>query len=549
MSAKASIKSQKHESKSIVLIQARFNSSRLPGKALFHIEGIPVVVLAALRAGNTGKNVVVVTSDEPADDEICKALEKYKIKYFRGSLNDVLDRFFHALAEESSERIVFRLTADNVLPDGAFLDEMESEFIKSDADIMHCLPRISNLPYGLSAEVTRVKHIREAFRQAKDSYDREHVTPYIYRKRKVHVFKSRRFMGFKNFRVTIDNYVDYVCVKSLFSSINDVVSESIPSLMSNFSKMKYRPYYEPSLKPMTLGTVQLGLNYGITNLNGMVSKEVATEIIRISITEGVEYIDTAAAYGLSEAVIGEALSGGWLSRVKLITKIRPFSSDEFSDQRSWSMALRNSFYKSCINLRTSKIDVLMFHRYNNSSMHPLYSEVLQLKKEGLISEIGVSVESPEELKAVLANNNFTFVQLPFNILDPRWSELISDVQNARIERNLTVHARSSLLQGLLCSEVDSHWLKAGIDNHREVIEWLSATYKKFEKMSVSDLCIGYVNSQSWIDSVVIGVDSISNLYSNLQSVSMPFISEENLALIEHSRPFVNSSSLNPSTWS
>lgn len=549
MSANESIESQKHESESIVLIQARFNSSRLPGKALFPIEGIPVVVLAALRAGNTGKNVVVITSDEPADDEICKSLEKYKIKYFRGSLNDVLDRFFYALANESSERIVFRLTADNVLPDGAFLDEMESEFIKSDADIMHCLPRISNLPYGLSAEITRVKHIREAFRQAKDSYDREHVTPYIYRNRKERVFKSRRFMGYRNFRVTIDDYIDYVCVKSLFHSVNDIVSESIPSLMSNFSKMKYRPYYEPSLKPMTLGTVQLGLNYGITNLNGMVGKEESIEIIRISITEGVEYIDTAAAYGISEAVIGEALSGGWLSRVKLITKIRPFSSDEFSDERSWSMALRNSFYQSCINLRTSKIDVLMFHRYDNSLIQSLYSEVLQLKKEGLISEIGVSVQSPEELKAVLANDNFTFVQLPFNILDFRWSELIKDVQKARIDRKLTVHARSSLLQGLLCSEVESHWRKAGIDNHREVIQWLSTTYKKFEKMSVSDLCIGYVNSQSWIDSVVIGVDSNSNLYSNLQSVSMPFMSQESLALIEESRPVVSSSSLNPSTWS
>ncbi len=549
MSANESIESQNHEFKSIVLIQARFNSSRLPGKALFPIEGIPVVVLAALRAGNTGKNVVVVTSDEPADDEICSALEKYKIKYFRGSLNDVLDRFFHALADESSERIVFRLTADNVLPDGAFLDEMESEFIKSDADIMHCLPRISNLPYGLSAEVTRVKHIREAFRHAKDSYDREHVTPYIYRKRKEQVFKSRQFMGYSNFRVTIDNYVDYVCVKSLFRSVNDIVSESIPSLMSNFSKMKYRPYYEPTPKPMTLGTVQLGLNYGITNLNGMVSKKEAIEIIRISVTEGVEYIDTAAAYGLSQAVIGEALSGGWLSRVKLITKITPFSADEFSDQRSWAMALRNSFYQSCINLRTSKIDVLMFHRYDNALINSLYNEVLQLKEEGLITEIGVSVQSPEELKAVLANDHFTFVQLPFNILDFRWSELIKDVQSARNDRKLTVHARSSLLQGLLCSEVDSHWSKAGIDNHREVIEWLSTTYKKFEKMSVSDLCIGYVNSQSWIDSVVIGVDSISNLYSNLRSVSMPFMSQESLALIVDSRPVVNASSLNPSTWS
>lgn len=391
------------EIKSIVLIQARFNSTRLPGKALFPIEGVPIVVLAALRAGNTGKDVVVVTSNEPADDEICNALDKYQIKYFRGSLNDVLDRFFHALSEQLDEKVVFRLTADNILPDGKFLDEMESEFLKTDADIMRCIPKISNLPYGVSAEVTRVKCIREAFRAAKDSYDREHVTPYIYRCSKSQVFKSRRFMGFSNFRVTIDNYDDYVCVKSLFKSVRDIVHEPISSLMNNFSKMKYRPYYEPSHKSMTLGTAQLGLKYGITNSNGMVSKEEAIEIIRISITEGVEYIDTAAAYGVSEAVVGEALSGGWLSRVKLITKIRPFSVDEYSDDRSWANALRNSFYQSCMNLKTNKIDVLMFHRFDNTLIPSLYSEALKLKDDGFISQLGVSVQSPEELELVLSN--------------------------------------------------------------------------------------------------------------------------------------------------
>lgn len=68
-------------------------------------------------------------------------------------------------------------------------------------------------------------------------------------------------------------------------------------------------------------------------------------------------------------------------------------------------------------------------------------------------------------------------------------------------------------------------------------------------MSVSDLCIGYVNSQNWIDSVVIGVDSISNLYSNLQSISTPYLSEYALNDIYQSRPKINESSLNPSTWS
>jgi spore coat polysaccharide biosynthesis protein SpsF (cytidylyltransferase family)/predicted oxidoreductase len=536
------------EIKSIVLIQARFNSRRLTGKSLFPIEGFPLVVLTALRASNTGKDVLVLTSDQPSDDEICIALNKYGIKYFRGSLYDVLDRFYHALTDQPDERVVFRLTADNVLPDGMLLDEMESEFLKTDSDIMNCCPKISNIPYGVSAEVTRVKSIRKAFICSKDLYDREHVTPYIYRNGKSQVFKSSRMMGWSNYRVTIDTYDDYISVKSLFASVKDVVHEPIYSLMNNFSKMKYRPYYEPSIKPMTLGTVQLGLKYGITNTAGMVKREEAIEIIKKSITEGVEFIDTAAAYGVSELVIGEALSGGWLDRVKLITKLRPFSFDEYSDQRSWSIALRNSFYQSCINLRTDKIDVLLFHRFENTLIPALINEALKLKAEGLVSQIGVSVQSPSELECVLKNNDFTFVQLPFNILDSRWSNMINDIQKARLQRNLIVHARSSLLQGILCSKLDSHWLKAGLSNYKELIDWLSTSYKKFHKMSVSDLCIGYVNSQSWIDSVVIGVDSVSDLYSNLQSTSMPLMAQDDLRLIEESRPSVNSESLNPSAW-
>ena len=66
---------------------------------------------------------------------------------------------------------------------------------------------------------------------------------------------------------------------------------------------------------------------------------------------------------------------------------------------------------------------------------------------------------------------------------------------------------------------------AGIENSAEIVNWLEIKYKQHEKMSISDMCIGYVNSQTWIDSIVIGVDSKENLFSNLRSISMPFMSK------------------------
>ena len=230
------------EDRSLVLIQSRFNSKRLPGKALFPIEGVPIVALVALRASNTGKEVLVLTSNEPSDDEVCKVLEKFNIKYFRGSLYNVLERFNEALLTQPDERIIFRLTADNVLPDGAFLDELEIQFRSNEIEIMSCSPKLSNLAYGISAEVMRVKSIREAFNNSENEFDKEHVTPYIHRNGKHLPFHSKNFIGYSNFRVTIDTYDDYISVKSLFKDVENVVNEPMFSLMHKFSKMQYRPF-------------------------------------------------------------------------------------------------------------------------------------------------------------------------------------------------------------------------------------------------------------------------------------------------------------------
>ena len=85
--------------KCIVVLQARTDSSRLPAKILLPVAGLPLVVLAAKRAGNTGLKVVVATSLEQNDDELVKILKKYSIPYYRGKLNNTLDRLVKSVAE------------------------------------------------------------------------------------------------------------------------------------------------------------------------------------------------------------------------------------------------------------------------------------------------------------------------------------------------------------------------------------------------------------------------------------------------------------------
>ena len=195
---------------SIVLIQSRLSSSRLPAKALLPIGDLPMVVLAAKRAANTGLDVRVLTSLDPSDDAICAHLKKHGIEFYRGSLDNVLKRFNDALEGYDDTAKIFRLTADNVLPDGAMLDEMEAVFDNLNVDILRCDSVKSFMPYGVSAELTTVSWIRKAFKNTQDVYDTEHVSPYIYRHGVSSYFNSKIIRGYQNLRVTIDSFDDYL---------------------------------------------------------------------------------------------------------------------------------------------------------------------------------------------------------------------------------------------------------------------------------------------------------------------------------------------------
>lgn len=222
--------------KDLVLIQARMSSTRLPGKALLPVCGLPTVVLAAKRASNAGHSVLVLTSLDESDNVLCDVLSSYNINYFRGSLLNVLKRFYDALIGYSDETKFFRLTADNVLPDGTFLTEMAAAFDAEHPDIMSCNPIHSNLPYGVSAELTTVGWLRKSFTNTKDLYDIEHVTPYIHRNGMSKFFKSN--LAGENFllRVTIDTSDDYQSVCALFNGIEDPIHEPISNLIGNFEK-------------------------------------------------------------------------------------------------------------------------------------------------------------------------------------------------------------------------------------------------------------------------------------------------------------------------
>lgn len=536
---------------SVVILQARTNSSRLPGKVLLPLGGYPLVVLAAKRAGNQGHKVIVATSDESTDDTLCEILDYHEIENFRGSLNNTLDRVVQALASFDDNTIVHRLTADNIFPDGILLDEIEKDFVARKLNYLTSTHKNSGLPYGVSVEVMRLHSLREANYGATSDYDREHVTPHIITQWGAQYFRGYEYLQKAHFRCTIDTFDDYMELQQVFADVENSVSVSFLDLISKLECLGNKPITHAGSK-LVLGTAQFGLDYGITNLSGKVDREVVANIIKTAIRNGVRYLDTASAYGESEALIGNVLAQGWESRVKIITKLSTLDHCHEADADvNLKAQVESSVFKSCALLPGKKIDCLMLHRASHFSAFGglIWQQLLDLKEQGYISELGVSVQSPEELYAVVDDPNVKYIQLPQNILDDRWDSVKKRLKENKKARHLTIHVRSVYLQGLLGSKDKSLWERANVDSPGEVVSWLTGLVAEFDRENIFDLCVAYLTSQDWIDGIVVGVESTNQLIENLEYFSRAPLNQEELAIIGDTRPKISEHTLNPSNWS
>jgi len=536
---------------SVAVLQARTNSSRLPGKALLPINGMPLAVLAAKRAANTGRQVVVATSLEWSDDGLASHIQSHGLRCFRGSLENVLDRVVGALAEYDDETIVFRLTADNVFPDGVLLDELETEFVEKGLDYLCCNGEPSGLPYGMSVEVTRLAHLREAARACGDAHDQEHVTPYVIRKFGRRFFEKYKHLKKGHYRCTIDCLDDYLAIQHVFADVLAPIEEPSLELVRRLEKVLFQPFADSPTPRLVFGTAQLGGQYGIANRTGQPDKRMCQELIKTAIANGVTHLDTARAYGDSEAMIGQSLRNGWEGRAKIITKLSPLQDCPNDASAAVVGAFVDaSVFQSCVALELERLDVVMLHRashlvgWNGAA----WQRLLALQVAGLVSELGVSVQSPEELSQALNTPQIHHIQLPFNLLDWRWDAAILEILAVKASRRLTVHVRGALLQGLLPSADEKLWQRANIEHCVPIIDWLQNQVKVCSRASVTDLCLSYVNGLAWVDGVTIGMENKAQLIDNIKLFNLPGLTVNQMADIQRTRPHLSEAALNPALW-
>ena len=200
----------------ICIIQARLDSTRLPGKVLKKINNKTILELLIHRLKKSKKinKIVIATTKKNIDNKILSIAKKISIDCFRGSENDVLARYFHC-ASKFKSNVIVRITADCPLVDYNLVDRIINFYFKKKLDYAsNTLKR--SFPDGLDIEVFSFNALKDAFKKCKEKNLREHVTPYIINNKNL---KKKNFSNTKdlsNKRWTVDENIDYIFVKKIF---------------------------------------------------------------------------------------------------------------------------------------------------------------------------------------------------------------------------------------------------------------------------------------------------------------------------------------------
>ncbi len=237
---------------SIAIIQARMSSSRLPGKVLLDIAGKPMLqhVVERTKRAQTVDSVLVATTSDPSDDPIAAFAAALNVPCYRGSLHDVLDRYYQAAKTHHAE-IIVRITADCPLIDPDVIEQtvglLSSSFILHPSDFS-CNrlppPFARSYPIGLDVEACTFAALERAWQESTETFHREHVMPFLYENtvfennpqsaipnscfvlrgessRKFKIAQLHHTPNYGNLRWTVDTPEDLTFIRELFAHLKD----------------------------------------------------------------------------------------------------------------------------------------------------------------------------------------------------------------------------------------------------------------------------------------------------------------------------------------
>jgi aryl-alcohol dehydrogenase-like predicted oxidoreductase len=288
--------------------------------------------------------------------------------------------------------------------------------------------------------------------------------------------------------------------------------------------MQYSEANGYNISKLTLGTVALGLEYGISNDKGKPAQKDSFEILSCALKEGINTLDTARSYGSAEQLIGEFLGSNEGAQPNIITKFK-ISPENLWNKEQARKEIYNSLQASRSFLRSGRIPFCLFHMDRKLPIGQVL-EILpaiftDLKHDGWIDIGGVSIDHPDEVASFLRHPVIEAFQVPMNIFDGR---LVKSglVQRMHVE-NKIVFVRSVFLQGLFFMPPDH--LKGTLVKAAEYLHILQNLAKQ-ANMSILQLAFSYIRDMPGVTSIVFGAVHVEQVKQNIDLLQGNIINAE-----------------------
>ncbi len=309
--------------------------------------------------------------------------------------------------------------------------------------------------------------------------------------------------------------------------------------------MQRSDFYQYRISPLTLGTVQLGMDYGVSNRSGAPDLETSFSMLDDALLNGITAFDTAPVYGNSEAVLG-AYFEQQKTDYLIISK--------FKFDRRWCNDLENAWKEvkkqveeSLQRLKLRRLPLALYHKASDESMDQVMEMVPKLigrlKEDGLVERGGLSLYFSADANGVDTDPEIEALQIPLNVLD---QSLIHSGELDRLhQRGILIFIRSVFLQGLLFRNPET--LDGELVKARPYLTALQELAQEAQ-LSVAELAFGFIRDLSSVDSLVIGAETRKQIGENIRLLNGPRVPEKTRAALSDLVLNIPQEVITPGMW-
>lgn len=296
------------------------------------------------------------------------------------------------------------------------------------------------------------------------------------------------------------------------------------------------------LAKIALGTVQLGMDYGINNKRGKPSRQESLAILDRAYERGIRTFDTAAAYGDAEEIIGEFMKTRQISdQTHIISKLEPNCAPERS--KNVFEIIEGKLRISLQKLNREAIDGYLLHTSPYIFREEIVNALHECKMKGLVKHIGVSIYEEAEALAAADNPLIDYIQVPYSVFDQRLDQ--TEFFRLAKANGKTVFARTAFLQGLLfmADEKIPDYV-SGAKTYLKAFDGIIGRYG----LSRLQAALMFSAGQPGIDCIVFGVDTIEQLDEDLDTIANLEIRSDCVAELKDQFAHIEKSIIFPSLW-